>query len=140
MSEESQSNSPTSPQLITGGWRVAGEELPEEGAEVLVATTFVGGPFDSRRRRFKAKHITKGAFAREGTDWPLHVSPEEQGADVYHRVTHWCPLPTLPERVEEMPERGRTSGSGDKRLRRMEPDGAPQSNPSRNGPQGSNRP
>ena len=107
--------------IIEGGWRAANEELPEEGQRVLVATTFVGSPFNQYRKRLRATHVEGGAFDSPETKWSVTVDPES-GEDVYYRVTHWCPLPTLPERLGEMPERGRENKNGSERLRRMEPD------------------
>jgi hypothetical protein len=109
------------PPIIEGGWRTATEELPEEEQKVLVATTFVGSPFSQCRQQLRAQHVGAGAFDSPETEWPVTVDPEN-GEDVYYRVTHWCPLPTLPERLGEMPERGRENKTGSKRLRRMEPD------------------
>jgi len=117
--------------IIEGGWRTAAEELPEEEQKVLVATTFVGSPFNQHRQRIRARHVESGAFDSPETEWPVTVEPGSD-EDVYYRVTHWCPLPTLPERLGEMPERGRENKNGSERLRRMEPDA-----PTQNGsPQG----
>lgn len=105
--------------LIPGGWRLANEELPGEHQEVMVATTHVYAPKKSRRAILKAEHIENGSFYSEGVTWPIHVAPDD--ARIFYRVTHWAPLPTLPERLGEMPERGEVKSSRDKRIRQMEP-------------------
>ncbi len=118
MSQKSEENTPIT---FETQWRVASEELPDEGVDVILATTFVNGPFGSERRILKARHIGSGAFVSNETDWLVHVRPEEQEDDVYHRVTHWHPLSPLPERLEEMPERGESTTDSDERIKRMEP-------------------
>lgn len=105
--------------LIPNGWRAASKELPPENEDVLIATTYRYAPHSERRELLRAEYVGDGWFHSEETEWPIITDPGEE--NIYHRVTHWAPMPTLPERVEEMPERGEVKTDNDKRIRRMNP-------------------
>jgi len=115
MSEETTEQEP----LIPNGWRVASEELPPENEDILVATTHRYGPNSEKRTILRAEYVGDGYFHSDGVEWPISTDPGE--ANIYHRVTHWAPMPTLPERVEEMPEKGEVKSGRDKRINDMTP-------------------
>lgn len=107
--------------LIPGGWRLATEELPDEGQQVIVAATHTYAPNKSRRLTLKCEHVERGTFRTEGISWP--ISARSVSSEIYYRVTHWAPLPTLPERLDDLPEKGEPKPGTDKRIRNMTPDG-----------------
>jgi len=106
-------------ELIPGGWRNATDELPEPGTEVEVAATVIRGHLDEDRTTLRATYVGDEQFDVPGEAAHFAVRPDKNG--LYARVTHWAPTPTLPERLEEMPERGDKNRDTDKRIRQMEP-------------------
>jgi len=116
-SDETTENEP----LIPGGWRVARDEPPPEHEDILVATTHHYGVNSDRRTILRAEYVGDGYFHSDGVEWPITSGSVE--SKIYHRVTHWAPIPDLPEKMIEKPERGEVKPGTDERLNKMTPDG-----------------
>jgi|APHM01.1.fsa_nt_gi hypothetical protein len=126
-SSDKNSQTGTGRPLLRGGWRAASKTLPpesEHGEPVLVAATHIKGPHHEERVVLKARHFGSGKFESDETRRVVSTSPTEGESPpaIYYRVTHWCPLPPIPESIAPPPEAEERADKVAPELRRMRPD------------------
>lgn len=92
--------------ILPSGWTSIEDSAPEVGTSVIVAAWKCGRT--ETRARFEATYTGDGAFDRKSIGFPIVTSRAD--APIFYRVTHWAPLPTLPEKLEEYPEQKNGSG------------------------------
>lgn len=91
--------------LLPNGWRPAEGSAPEEGTSVIVAAWKCGRT--ETRARFEATYTGDGTFDRDSIGFPITIGHAD--TPIYYRVTHWAPMPTLPEKIEDYPEQNSSS-------------------------------
>lgn len=91
--------------ILPSGWTSIEESAPEVGTSVIVAAWKCGRT--ETRAKFEATYTGDGAFDRKSISFPIVTGRAD--APIFYRVTHWTPLPTLPEKLGEYPEQNGSS-------------------------------